>query len=322
MIPPTARGAFHLPLLPLGDDILPLAAFLREHYRAPHRARAQVPPRGLILRQAPFAAFGVMPAFCPHHRLFTAKVATFAPGNGTGPAVNAILCVFDGVSGQPLTLLEGTQLTNYKCAAISAMVTDFCAVDNARVLAVIGSGVQAWQQVQAVMAVRAIAELRLFSPNGTHVADFANRVRQRWPGHSTLVCPASAAQAVRGADIVCTATTCATPLFPPEVVAPHAHINCMGAHTPDSREIPQALLARALVVVEDRQTAVNEAGEIHAGALEFAQLLSLPSADVKARLSVFSSTGHGYLDLLTVAFVLRDRRVCGGPGASVREATA
>lgn len=226
MIPPTARGAFHLPLLPLGDDILPLAAFLREHYRA----RAQVPPRGLILRQAPFAAFGVMPVFCPHHRLFTAKVATFAPGNGTGPAVNAILCVFDGVSGQPLTLLEGTQLTNYKCAAISAMVTDFCAVDNARVLAVIGSGVQAWQQVRAVMAVRAIAELRLFSPNGAHVADFANRVRQRWPGHLTLVCPGSAAQAVRGADIVCTATTCATPLFPPEVVAPHAHINYGGPH--------------------------------------------------------------------------------------------
>ncbi|MBT9432067.1 ornithine cyclodeaminase family protein [Candidatus Sodalis endolongispinus] len=322
MTPTSTSGAFHLPLLPLGDAILPLAAFFNDHYRLSHQARAQVPPRSLIIRQAPFTAFGVMPAFCPYHRLFIAKVATFAPGNGDGPAVSAIVCVFDGLNGQPLALLEGTQLTNAKCAAISAMVTDICAVDNARVMAVIGSGIQAWQQVRAVMAVRAIAELRVFSPNGDHVADFARRVSQRWPGALQVITPPSAVQAVGGADIFCTATSCAMPLFPAEAVAPHAHINCMGAHTPHAREIPDALLARARVVVEDRQTAVVEAGTIHADALELAQLLSLKSADIKAQLSVFSSTGHGYLDLLTAAFVLRHRHASGGPDPGNGEVAA
>ena len=112
------------------------------------------------------------------------------------------------------------------------------------------------------------------------------------------------------------------PLFHAEGVAPHAHINCMGAHTPHAREIPETLLARARVVVEDRQTAVDEAGAIHAGALELAQLLSLQSADIKAQLSVFSSIGHGYLDLLTAAFVLRHGRASGGPDPGAREVAA
>lgn len=317
MIADIATGSFNLPLLPTGEDILPLAIFLRDQYRQDHPARAEVPPRTLIVQPAPCAVYGVMPAYCPHHQLFIAKVATLCTGQTHGPAVNALVCVFDGSNGQPLALLEGTQVTNLKCAAVSAMVTDFCAVDDASVLAVFGCGVQAWQQVQAVLAVRPIRQLRLYARNREHLDDFIQRVHQRWPNRLEIVTLANETQTVRNADIVGTATTCAAPLFPPTALSPHAHVNCIGAHTPNGREVPLSLLSQALVVVEDRQTAITEAGDVHARALNFHQLLNHSPAAVKHRQSVFSSTGHGYLDLLTVAFLLHRQRLKAGNGGDV-----
>ena len=102
--------------------------------------------------------------------------------------------------------------------------------------------------------------------------------------------------------MVCTATTCAKPLIHAVQLAPHVHINCMGAHTSESREVARELLAGATLIVEDRETAVEQAGEVHETALELRELGAIAPGRLQRALTVFSSTGHAFLDLLSAAY--------------------
>src|SRR5262249_50693579 len=88
-------------------------------------------------------------------------------------------------------------------------------------------------------------------------------------------------------------------------LAHHVHINCVGAHTEGSREVPRELLQKSVLIVEDRPTAISEAGEIHRGAIEIKELPALDPSELRKRPSIFSSTGHAFLDLLATAHVLR-----------------
>jgi ornithine cyclodeaminase/alanine dehydrogenase-like protein (mu-crystallin family) len=81
----------------------------------------------------------------------------------------------------------------------------------------------------------------------------------------------------------------------------HVHVNCMGAHTVESRELPADLLATSVVIVEDVGTAIAEAGMSHAGAIELAALTAPGTTDLAHRRTVFASTGCAYLDLITCA---------------------
>lgn len=105
-------------------------------------------------------------------------------------------------------------------------------------------------------------------------------------------------------DVIATATTSVLPLPIATDLPEHVHINCMGAHTTRSRELPHSLLAAATLVVEDIETAVAEAGEIHRTAIDLAALESGGHTGLDGRPTVFSSTGHASLDLITCAHLV------------------
>ena len=247
-----------------------------------------------------------MPAISPCHGIYINKVATIFPRHADDllPRIHALVAAFSTVTGESLALLDGAAVTNLKCAAVSALVTRYCAAEQASVLAVIGAGVQARQQVTAVCAVRPIQEIRLFTRDPGKLVAFSNEIRSTYGERVKVVQARSVDHACEGAEIVGTATASDQPIGCFENLSSSIHINCMGAHTTESRELPPTLLERALLIVEDVPTAIAEAGEYHRDAVDLGRLVQTPVQTLRNTATVFSSTGHAFLDAATVAYLL------------------
>jgi len=176
------------------------------------------------------------------------KVVSVVPGNPAG-----IVVVF-GVDGSPVGLVDGPALTAIRTGAGAGLATRLFARTGARVLAMLGAGTMAFDQVEAVRAVRPIERVLVWSRDSKRAAALAERV-----GGEPV---ADADVAVAAADIVSTATPSLVPLFSDEVVKPGTHINAVGAYTPEMCEIPPETVRRAYVVVDDLAAAGAEAGDL------------------------------------------------------------
>lgn len=291
-------------------DVVAVVRLMREALRGGAVGRMTVPMRQVV-EDGRGVRFLSMPAVSADLALCVNKTATI--GDGPGPTVTSVVSVFSTTTGELLGVLDGAIVTNLKCAAVTAVVTDRCAARSSTVLGIVGSGVQAWQQYLGVSAVREIAHVRIHSRTPAHAE--ALRARVLADGRADAVVCASAEEATSGVDIVSTATTSVLPLPIAVDLPEHVHINCVGAHTPWSRELPRALLATATLVVEDIGTAVAEAGEIHRTAIDLESLESGGHTGLDGRPTVFSSTGHASLDLITCAHLVAADRSYGLRGA-------
>lgn len=291
--------------LSAAGDIGELARGMHAAYRGGLQG-VSVPLRSSIQRDQPFLAFDTMPAYSEPHRLFMAKLGAVIPQDDpTQKSVHALVVAFSASSGRPIAIQDGDAVTHLKCAAVAALVTDLCAVPDASVLGLIGSGVQAAVQLRAAAAIRSLERVKVYSRNADRVAAFVREHQPHFPGIHLQAC-ASAADAVLDADIVSTATTATLPLLDAAALQrPGLHINCFGNHTPLSREIPVAVLEHSFVIVEDLATALEEAGEVHRNACTLERLVTLDPASLRQQRTIFSSTGHAYLDLLTVDHLIR-----------------
>ncbi|OYK79583.1 ornithine cyclodeaminase [Coxiella burnetii] len=265
-----------------------------------------IPQRRLISEEKRDCLFVSMPALSYRHELFINKTGTFFPRESMDslPAINALVMAFSSRTGEPLALLEGNSLTQIKCAAISALVTDYCASPNARTLAIVGAGVQARQQFLGVCLVRGIKEIRIYNRGKENLKRFADEIRAIKGNAVKVVEENVIEQAIEGADIIGTTTSCSTPLSAFANLAPHVHINSIGAYTPNSREIPVNVLKNSLLIVEDIPTAIEEAGELHRKAVDLSQLLKADTKLLQKTRTIFSSTGHALLDIIAVAHIL------------------
>jgi ornithine cyclodeaminase/alanine dehydrogenase-like protein (mu-crystallin family) len=268
--------------------------------------RRMIVPRRETAEDAEGTKFISMPAVSADYDLYINKVATIVAPDapGAGATVTSVVPVFSASSGRFLGMLDGAAVTNLKCAAVTALVTDRCAAKDSAVLGIIGSGVQARQQYLGVSAVRDVEEVRVFSRDAGHAAAFARDVAAmaaRAGATVGVVICASAADASRGVDILVTATTSAAPLPISRQLPGHVHINCVGAHTVAARELPEDLLRTSVLIVEDRRTAIAEAGPLHRRAVELDALDTPASAGFDGQRTIFSSTGCAYLDLITCA---------------------
>ncbi|WP_330231737.1 hypothetical protein OHA40_04115 [Nocardia sp. NBC_00508] len=275
--------------------------------------RMLVPPRETV-EDATGTKFISMPAVSPDHDLYINKVATIMPAperHGIPQAshaatVTSVVPIFSVSTGRFLGVLDGAAVTNLKCAAVTALVTDRCAAPDSRVLGIIGSGVQARQQLLGASAVRDLAEVRIWSRDPRRAAAFARDASAMVAATVNVVVCASAVEASRGVDVLSTATTSVSPLPLAVDLPAHLHVNCMGAHTTESRELSVELLRSSVLIVEDLRTAIAEAGPSHAGALELDALVSADASEFACRRTIFASTGCAYLDLITCAH-LADR---------------
>lgn len=231
------------------------------------------------------------------------KAVAIAPGNPARglPTIHSTVLWMDDPTGRVSALLEGSTLTSLRTGAASGVATDLLAAPAARVLAMIGAGGQARDQIAAVCAVRPIEEIRIWSRSeGSRVA-FADRIRQIYPALHVRVEP-EVRDAIAGADVICTATRSTEPLIWASDLAPAVHINAIGAYRPNMVELAPEVLDRAVVVaIDDREAALSEAGDIlqaiDAGVevLSRLQLIGALIADPGWRrpggISVFKSVG-------------------------------
>jgi ornithine cyclodeaminase/alanine dehydrogenase-like protein (mu-crystallin family) len=222
------------------------------------------------------------------------KVVSTVPGNPAG------LVVVFGDDGSPLGVVDGPTITAIRTGAGSGLATKLLARDDARVLAMLGAGAMAFDQVEAVRTVRDIEEVLVWSRTFDHAVALAERV-----GGEAVSDPD---EAVGRADVVSCATPATTPLFSEESVRTGTHINAVGAFTPEMVELSPEVLERAYVVVDDVEAAAAEAGDLiqadRSPNTTLRDLLAGTHPQIGEDVTVFKSVGVAAQDVAAAARAL------------------
>jgi ornithine cyclodeaminase len=203
-----------------------------------------------------------MPAWMPSRPALGTKLVTVFESNAERglPTHLATIVLLDPQTGALLALMDGRYITEARTAAVSALSVRHLARENARVLGIIGSGVQARSHLEAISRVRDLSDIRVWSPNRARVETFVNDMR---PHTTARVMAADSAQdAAADADIVALVSSAKEPVVRSEWIADGAHVVAVGACRPTQREMPAALVARGDLYVDSRDAALIEAGDI------------------------------------------------------------
>jgi ornithine cyclodeaminase len=315
-------------LVPMADAI----ALVREAFIHLSRGEAEVPLR-VALHGAEEGVALYMPAAVPALGALGAKVVSVFPRNPARglPTITAVVLIQDPATGAPLGLIEGASLTALRTGAAGGLATQLLSREGAQICALFGAGVQGRTQLEAVCTVRPITQVRVVDRDPRPAAAFVEWARaQPWIGGATVLAAASPELAVRGADIIITATTSPAPVVPGAAVPPGAHVTAIGAFTPTTREVDADLVARATVVVDSRAGCLAEAGDlllaiaegrfsaerIHAEIGEVASG-SRPGRRDPQEVTLFKSVGTAALDVVVGSAALA-RAAAAGAGQAVR----
>ena len=241
--------------------------------------------------------FAVMPAV--HGDVMGAKMVTFYPGNAALQKRThmAMIQLFRLDTGEPLAVMDGRLITEMRTAAVSAVAVGQLARPDAKVLGILGSGVQARSHVMALSRVRRFEEIRVWSRSEKNARKFAEEVGAQ---------VTTAQEAVTGSDVVLTLTSSPVPVLQGRWLKQDAVVCAVGAVTPDRRELDEEAMQGA-VVVESREAGNKEPGDILlAGATiaaEMGELLNGATLDRKGRPVVFKSVGIAIEDIAAASLV-------------------
>lgn len=259
-------------------------------------AKKAVQPVRMVLPVAEHNGFfGVMPAY---NGALGAKIVSFYPENKDVHTHHALIVLFHPETGEPAIVMDGRLITEMRTAAVSAVATGLLALPDAKVLAIIGSGVQARSHLEALRIVRSFAEVRIWSPR--HAASFAE-------AHG-ITATQTAEDAVRGADVVIVATSSKTPVLKGKWLSPGTHVNAIGANRPTWRELDDETLTRSKMFVESREAAMVESGDVLAAESIFAEIGEVVSGSSAGRESIdeitlFKSLGAAVEDIAAADLV-------------------
>jgi ornithine cyclodeaminase len=295
-------------------DLDRLVDALAEAHAELTAGRASMPARIAALVSEREGLLGAMPSYLPSAGL-ACKLVTLFPHNRDRETHQALICVFDPENGTPLALMDGTFVTATRTAAGSALATRLLAREDARVLALVGTGVQARTHARAIPRVRPIEEIRVAGRDRTKAETLAAELGP------TARAVDSYEEALRGADVVAATTHATEPVVRREWLSPGAHVNSVGLN-PAGREVDEATVAEALLVVESRESALApppagapelagiDGGRVHA---ELGELVSgaRPGRTSPEQLTLYKSVGVAVQDAAAAALVLSAARERG-----------
>ena len=243
-------------LLPMGECI----DVVRQALAGLASGEVMQPLRPVMWLPGRVGALGMMPGYLAAIDTLGIKTVTVFPGNaGTGyDSHQGTVMLFDGVHGRLKAVIDATEITAIRTAAVSAVATDLLARPDASVLAIIGSGVQAGTHIDAIPHVRPIRQVRVWSRQSQNARRL---VDSRWSGGPSIQVASTVAEAVAGADIVCTTTAATDPVLPGALLEPGMHVNAVGSSVPFARELDAAAMARCRLFVDRRESTINEAGD-------------------------------------------------------------
>jgi alanine dehydrogenase len=223
---------------------------------------ARQPLRSVLEAGSPQALHGVMPAYIEQPPSLGTKVVTvYASNTARGlPTHLATIVLLDPETGALRAVIDGRYITEARTAAASAASTKYLAAREARVLAVIGSGVQAHSHIEALTRVRQIEEIRVWGRTRAHVDALVKEISPQLPANVRAA--SSVEEAVQDADIIALATASREPVLRREWVRAGAHVCAVGACRADQREMDTALVRDGILFVDSRLGALAEAGDI------------------------------------------------------------
>lgn len=265
----------------------------------PLRPKMMLPNGGIL---------GMMPAYIRPYGVMGIKViSVYLQNYEKGLSSHqGVIHLFDAENGMLLLSLDADEVTAIRTAAVSALMTDLLAEDGAETLCLIGTGTQAITHLEAIRLVRPIKRVQVWSKNPVNVARF---VQEQSVHHNVdIIACSSAEAAVREADIVCTLTSSSEPLvFNPWLKA-GAHVNAVGASTPNYRELAPEVIFDSDVFVDNYESASNEAGDLILAVGDKTKVRPLIKGDIhevltkphlvdKSRKTLFKSLGLAIEDI-------------------------
>ena len=220
-----------------------------------------LPLRQIMWLDDRVGALGTMPSHWESVGTIGLKAVTFFPGNeGTEHDTHqGAVLLYETRRGRLVAMVDATSITAIRTAAVSGVATKLLAREDAKTLALIGSGVQANMHLDAMTACRALSSVRVCSKSLERAKAFAKAVE---PRHGIpITATESVQEAVDGADIICTVTSSPDPILMGEWLSPGVHINAVGSSVPFVRELDGEAVKRSKLFVDRRESAINEAGD-------------------------------------------------------------
>lgn len=293
------------------------------------RGEATLPLRPIMWLPGNVGALALMPSHLANLEAMGVKVISVFPGNHGTPfdSHQGAVLLFDTTHGRLLAIMDATEITAIRTAAVSGVATRLLARPDAHALAILGAGVQARTHLAAMIVARPVTSVRVWSRDGERARMFAEREARR---HGIAVSAAATVrEAVAGADIICTTTAATEPVLLGEWVAPGTHINAAGASVPSARELDTAAVVRARLYVDRRESTLHEAGDFlipkAEGAITDAHIVGeigeLLLHTVRGRgsaeeVTLFKSLGLAVEDLAAADHIYK-KAVAAGAGVSV-----
>jgi ornithine cyclodeaminase len=243
------------------------------------------------------------------------KLVTVNPSNPQAglPLINGLYVLFSQRTLEPIAALDAGTLTAIRTAAVSGLATRHLARPDVRTLVIFGAGTQAHSHLESMLAVRAFEELICVSRTGWRAEELVTRARGLGIKAET-----GGREDVARADVVCACTTSPKPVFEGSKLSDGTHVNAVGAYKPTTRELDDDTMARGRIVVESRDAALAEAGDIiiplrtgvideSAIAADLAEVVAGKLVRADARdITIFKSVGVAFEDLV-VARAAYDR---------------
>jgi ornithine cyclodeaminase len=304
------------------------ATAVREVLVAQVRGETYMPLRTVVSPPGAAGLMGLMPTWrqggTARPPVFSLKVVCLMPANPERglDAHQGLVALFDGESGIAEAILDTSAITAIRTAAVTALATDALARPEARVLAILGAGVQARSHLRAMLGGRPYEQVRLYAPTREHVEAVIEAIDDH--GVETVACD-SAEEAVREADVIVTVTNSRRPVLERSWLAPGAHLNAVGASQPSALEIDAQTFADATVFADSRESVLGEAGEYRAalseGLITGEEHLRAELGEVLAgvepgrrnpeELTLFRSLGLAIEDLAAARCAVREARRLG-----------
>ena len=311
---------------------------MRDAFLALERGEVRLPLRAVSALPYEAGWLGVMPVSLSNPPLAAVKAITVIPANSATllDSHQGAVLLFDASNGRLLSILDASAITAIRTAAASGLATDVLARREAGDLAILGTGAQASAHLDAVATVRTLRRVRVWGRDPERTTVFAARESERLESRGRdgargvrVETAASARDAVNGADLVVTATAAKEPVLKGEWIAAGAHVNAVGACRPNQRELDGPAVARSRVIVDRRESAMAEAGDILLAiaegavgpepiAAELGQVLAGSAAGRRNddEITLFKSVGIAIQDL-AAARAAYESAIAAGAGTAI-----
>jgi len=290
---------------------------VREGFISLSSGRAEVPLRTRMDIKKHDGTALFMPVYIDNLKYLGLKVVNIYPSNVSRGlnAISAIISLFDAETGEPAAVMDGEYLTAMRTGAASGLATDLLSREDSEILGIIGAGAQGRTQLKGVCEVRSIKRVFVFDVSSARAKEFAQEMKDET---GIEIVPSNDKRELKNCDIVCTATTAASPVFSDDEISEGVHINGVGAYKPQMCEIPEQTIVRAKIVTDHKETCLKEAGDIilpiKKGLFSpdkiYGDIGEIASGSKKGRdrdgeITVFKSVGNAVQDLSAAGVILK-----------------